>query len=128
MGEMIAKGSCAQRALNHPLGFHDTLRWDMWQIVTFLKCVFVFATIVAFAQNAFAAVIILDGTAAPPSPAQPPATSTPGGPAQDEAPSPAQSAPSVPSENATLNPEVAPAPRPVAVVAPSLSAQPTSLG
>jgi hypothetical protein len=97
----------------------------MSQMGIFLRCVFVFATIVAFPQDAFAAVIILDGTAAPPSQARPPAGSTPGGSTQEEAPSPA---PSAPTENATPNPEAAPAPGPTTVVAPSLPALPAAPG
>ncbi len=97
----------------------------MSQIRIFLKCVFAFATIVAFAQHAFAAVIILDGSAASPSPAPPLAGSTPGGVTQEGAPSP-QSAPSAPNENATANPEAALPPRPTAVVTPSLPTLPAA--
>src|SRR6266481_4580982 len=104
------------RPIDHPLGYSRCPRRDMSQIRIFLRCVFAFATIVAFAQCVFAAVIILDGTATPPSQARPPAGSTPGGVTQEEAPSPAQSAPSAPTENATANPEAAPQPGPTAVV------------
>lgn len=86
----------------------------------FSRWLFVLATNVAFAQHAFAAVIILDGTAAPPSQVRPPADSTPGGSTQEQAPSPAQPAPSAPTQNATPNLETAPAPGPTAVIAPGL--------
>jgi hypothetical protein len=77
------------------------------------------------AQQAFAAVLILEGAPSP-SAALPPATSAP---AQDVPPAPAQSRPSPPTENGILTPATAPpaAAPPAAVTAPS-SPAPVDLG
>jgi hypothetical protein len=82
------------------------------------------AALIVFAQQAFAAVLILEGTP-PPSAALPPATTAPGrAPAQDEQPAPAQpgsSLPASPSESGILNPATGPATAapPAAATAPS---------
>jgi hypothetical protein len=95
----------------------------MSPIVTFLNRFSVCATMMVFAQHAFAAVLILDGSASPP-PAPPPVSSTPDRVApRDEPLAPVQSGPSPPSspgESRILSPSAVPAaaPPPAAPLAP----------
>jgi hypothetical protein len=96
-------------------------------LVTFLKRAFLFAAIVAFAQQALAAVIILDESAVPSSPAPQPTTSSPPK-TSEEAPSPPQSTPKSPAEKAILKPADAPTPPATVEVTPSLQARPSDLG
>ena len=102
----------------------------MSQFVTFLKRTFLFGAIVAFAQQAFAAVIILDESAVPPSPAPQSTTSSPARskPTSEEAPVPPQSIPANPAEKATLKPTVAPVPSATVDVTPSLQGRPSDHG
>jgi hypothetical protein len=105
----------------------------MSPVVTFLNRFSVCATMVVFAQHAFGAVLILEGSLSPP-PAPPPVTLTPDRAApQDEPSAPPQPGPSLPTspgESGILNQAIVPAaapPRPAAV-APSSPAAPTDLG
>jgi hypothetical protein len=78
------------------------------------------------AQQAFAAVLILEGTPAP-SAAVPPAISAP---AQDEPPAPAQSKPSPPTsptESGILTPAPAPAPAPATRAPPATATPPAAV-
>jgi hypothetical protein len=93
----------------------------MSPIVNFRIRLFVCAATMIVAQQAFAAVLILEGTPTP-SAALPPAIS---GPAQDEPPAPVQSKPSLPTsptESGILTPATAPATvtPPAAVTAPAM--------
>jgi hypothetical protein len=103
----------------------------MSPIVTFLNRFSVCATMIVFAQHAFAAVLILDGSA-PPSPAPPPVTSTPDKAApRDEPSAPVQSGPSLPTSpggSGILGPAAVPVAAPPAAVAPGSPAAPTDLG
>jgi hypothetical protein len=95
----------------------------MSPITAFLNRLLVCAMMLAFAQHAFAAVLILEGTAQPSS-APPPAASTPGNLApRDEPPAPAPSAPPMPTapgESGILSPVTGPATMeaPAAAIAP----------
>jgi len=110
----------------------------MSPIVTFLTRLSVCAVTFAFAQHAFAAVLILEGTAQPSS-AAPPLTSTPVPAPRDEPPAVAPSGSTAPGESGILSPATSPAtaaPAPVAApsappvvaTAPSAPAAPIDLG
>lgn len=105
----------------------------MSPMVTFLNRFSVCATMMVFAQHAFAAVLILDGSASPP-PAPPPVTSMPDRAApRDEPLAPVQSGPSLPTspgESGILSPSAVPtaAPPPAAPLAPTSPASLTNLG
>ena len=108
----------------------------MSPIATFLNRFGVCAIMaIVFAQHAFAAVLILEGSA-PTTPAPPPVISAPGSASaapSEEPAAPAQSGPSLPSspgESAILNPVTAPptAAPPTTATAPNLAAAPTDPG
>jgi hypothetical protein len=97
--------------------------------VSFPNRLAVCAAMMIVAQQAFAAVLILEGTPSP-SAALPPAISAP---AQGEPPAPAQSKPALPTfptESGILTPATAPAAAapPAAVTAPSSPPAPVDLG
>ena len=104
----------------------------MSPMVSFSNRLAVCAAMMIVAQQAFAAVLILEGAPSP-SAALPPATSAP---AQDERPAPALSNPSPPTESGILTPATTPATAapaaaaapPAAVTAPVSPPAPADLG
>jgi Domain of unknown function (DUF4384) len=95
-------------------------------MVSFSNRLAVCAAMMIVAQQAFAAVLILEGAPSP-SAALPPATSAP---AQNERAAPAPSSPSPPTESGVLIPATAPAAAapPAAVTAPGPPPAPVDLG